>query len=174
MSLMKKICILFFIFFYSSNYCFSEQIVYINMEKIMKVSKAGKKIIEKINKSNEVNINKFKKIEEDLKEQERKLISKQNVISEDEFKSKIEELRKKISEYRMKRQNIIQEATQKRIKVSAEFSNKIKPILGEYAAKNNISIIVQKKNIIMGKTELDITDDILKIVDEQIPTIKFE
>tara|TARA_B100000401_G_scaffold262123_1_gene178388 strand:- start:18 stop:452 length:435 start_codon:yes stop_codon:yes gene_type:complete len=144
------------------------------MEKIMKVSKAGKKIIEKINKSNEVNINKFKKIEEDLKEQERKLISKQNVISEDEFKSKIEELRKKISEYRMKRQNIIQEATQKRIKVSAEFSNKIKPILGEYAAKNNISIIVQKKNIIMGKTELDITDDILKIVDEQIPTIKFE
>ena len=174
MSLMKKICILFFIFFYSSNYCFSEQIVYINMEKIMKVSKAGKKIIEKINKSNEVNINKFKKIEEDLKEQERKLISKQNVISEDEFKSKIEELRKKISEYTMKRQNIIQEATQKRIKVSAEFSNKIKPILGEYAAKNNISIIVQKKNIIMGKTELDITDDILKIVDEQIPTIKFE
>ena len=140
----------------------------------MKVSKAGKKIIEKINNSNEVNINKFKKIEEDLKEQERKLISKQNVISEDEFKSKIEELRKKISEYRMKRQNIIQEATQKRIKVSAEFSNKIKPILGEYAAKNNISIIVQKKNIIMGKTELDITDDILKIVDEQIPTIKFE
>ena len=174
MSLMKKICILLFIFFYSSNYCFSEQIVYINMEKIMKVSKAGKKIIEKINKSNEVNINKFKKIEEDLKEQERKLISKQNVISEDEFKSKIEELRKKISEYTMKRQNIIQEATQKRIKVSAEFSNKIKPILGEYAAKNNISIIVQKKNIIMGKTELDITDDILKIVDEQIPTIKFE
>ena len=174
MSLIKRICILFFIFFYSSNYCFSEQIVYINMEKIMKVSKAGKKIIEKINKSNEVNINKFKKIEEDLKEQERKLISKQNVISEDEFKSKIEELRKKISEYRMKRQNIIQEATQKRIKVSAEFSNKIKPILGEYAAKNNISIIVQKKNIIMGKTELDITDDILKIVDEQIPTIKFE
>ena len=140
----------------------------------MKVSKAGKKIIEKINKSNEVNINKFKKIEEDLKEQERKLISKQNVVSEDEFKSKIEELRKKISEYTMKRQNIIQEATQKRIKVSAEFSNKIKPILGEYAAKNNISIIVQKKNIIMGKTELDITDDILKIVDEQIPTIKFE
>ncbi len=174
MSLMKKICILFFIFFYSSNYCFSEQIVYINMEKIMKVSKAGKKIIEKINKSNEVNINKFKKIEEDLKEQERKLISKQNVISEDEFKSKIEELRKKISEYRMKRQNIIQEATKKRLMVSAEFSNKIKPILGEYAAKNNISIIVQKKNIIMGKTELDITDDILKIVDEQIPTIKFE
>jgi len=171
---LKKFLFLFFIFLNLSSYCFSEQIVYINMEKIMKASKAGKEIIKKINKSNETNINKFKKIEDDLKEQEKKLIAKQNVISEDEFNSKIEELRKKISEYRMKRQNIIQDSTKKRVKVSAEFSNKIKPILGEYAAKNNISIIVQKKNIIMGKKELDITDDILKIVDEKIPTIKFE
>ncbi len=174
MSLKKNFFILLFIFFHYSNHSFSEQIVYINMEKIMKASKAGKGIIKKINKSNEANINKFKKIEEDLKEQEKKLVAKQNVISEDEFKSKIEELRNKISEYRMKRQNIIQEATKKRVKVSAEFSNKIKPILGEYAANNNISIIVQKKNIIMGKKELDITDDILKIVDEKIPTIKFD
>ena len=174
MSLIKKICILFFIFFYSSNYCFSEQIVYINMEKIMKESKAGKGIIKKINKSNEANISKFKKIEDDLKEQEKKLIAKKNVISEEEFKSKIEELRKKISEYRTKRQNIIQESTKKRVRVSAVFSHKVKPILGDYAAKNNISIIVQKKNIIMGKKELDITDDILKIVDEKIPSIKFD
>ena len=83
-------------------------------------------------------------------------------------------LKKKISEYRTKRQNIIQESTKKRVQASAEFSQKIKPILGDYAAKNNISIIVQKKNIIMGKKELDITADILKIVDEKIAKIKFD
>ena len=33
---------------------------------------------------------------------------------------------------------------------------------------------VQKKNIIMGKKELDITLDILKIVDEKIKKIKFD
>ena len=44
----------------------------------------------------------------------------------------------------------------------------------DYAAENNISIIVQKKNIIMGKKELDITDDVLKIVDEKITKIKFD
>ena len=32
----------------------------------------------------------------------------------------------------------------------------------------------QKKNIIMGKKELDITLDILKIVDEKIKKIKFD
>tara|TARA_Y100001970_G_C14094557_1_gene781907 strand:+ start:247 stop:771 length:525 start_codon:yes stop_codon:yes gene_type:complete len=152
----------------------AEQIVYINMEKIMKESKAGKLIINKISKSNEKNINKFKKIEEDLKKQEQDLISKKNVISENEFTSKLENLKKQISDYRTKRQNIIQESTKKRLQASAQFSNQIKPILGDYAAKNNISIIVQKKNIIMGKKELDITADILKIVDQKIQKIKFD
>ena len=35
-------------------------------------------------------------------------------------------------------------------------------------------LFYKKKNIIMGKTELDITDDILKIVDNEISKIKFE
>ena len=86
----------------------------------------------------------------------------------------MENLKKQISDYRTKRQNIIQESTKKRLQASAQFSNQIKPILGDYAAKNNISIIVQKKNIIMGKKELDITADILKIVDQKIQKIKFD
>ena len=169
-----KLIIFFLILFLSYGNIYAEQIVYINMEKILKESKAGKRIIDKIAKSNESNINKFKKIETDLKKQEQDLISKKNVISENEFQSKLENLKKQISEYRNKRQNIIQESTKKRIQASAEFSNQIKPILGDYAAKNNISMIVQKKNIIMGKKELDITADILEIVDKKIPQIKFD
>ena len=161
------------IFFFTS-LLNAEQIVYINIEKIMKESKAGKQIIEKITKSNETNINKFKKIEENLRSQEKDLLAKKNVISEDEFQKKYKKLQNEISEYRTKRQNIINETTKKRIEASAEFSKRIKPILGDYAAQNNIAIIVQKKNIIMGKKELDITDDILKIVDKEISKIKFD
>ena len=174
MKLFKLIIFFFILLLFNISKINAEQIVYINMEKIMKQSKAGKHIIDKISKSNEKNINKFKKIEEDLKKQEQDLISKKNVISQNEFQTKLDNLKKKISEYRSKRQNIIQESTKKRVQASAEFSQKIKPILGDYAAKNNISIIVQKKNIIMGKKELDITDDVLKIVDEKITKIKFD
>ena len=174
MKLFKLIIFLFILLLFNISKINAEQIVYINMEKIMKQSKAGKHIIDKISKSNEKNINKFKKIEEDLKKQEQDLISKKNVMSQNEFQTKLDDLKKKISEYRSKRQNIIQESTKKRVQASAEFSQKIKPILGDYAAKNNISIIVQKKNIIMGKKELDITDDVLKIVDEKITKIKFD
>ena len=164
---------LIFTLFYFSN-SIAEKIVYINMEKIMKESKAGKKIIENITKTNEKNIKQFKKIEEQLKKNEEDLIAKKNVLSPEEFQSKLNELRKKIDDYRSKRQNIIQDIAKKRLGASAEFSKKIKPILGDYAAKNDISVIFQKRNIIMGKTELDITDDILKIVDELISKIKFD
>ena len=50
----------------------------------------------------------------------------------------------------------------------------IQPILSEYSEKNSISLIIDKKNIIVGKTLLDITDDILKIVDEKIGKIQLD
>ena len=55
------------------------------MEKIMKTSKAGKSIILKINETNEKNLKKFKKIEEDLKKDEEDLIAKRNILSEEDY-----------------------------------------------------------------------------------------
>ena len=98
MKLYKLIIIISLLFISSFEKINAEQIVYINMEKIMKASIAGKQIIDKIAKSNEKNINKFKNIENDLIKQEQDLISKKNVLSENEFKSKLENLKKKISE----------------------------------------------------------------------------
>ena len=46
--------------------------------------------------------------------------------------------------------------------------------MSEYSEKNSISIIIDKKNVIIGKTTLDITDDILKIVDEKIGKINLD
>ena len=140
----------------------------------MKTSKAGKSIIKKINETNEENLKRFKKIEEDLKNDEQDLIAKKNILSEDEFKKKFDLLKKKINDYKVLRQNSIQEITTKRRNASSQFFKKINPILGKYATDNEINFILQKKNIIMGKTELDITDDILKIIDKEVSKIKFE
>ena len=54
---------------------------------------------------------------------------------------------------------------------SLKNSNKINKILTKYAADNAISLVVQKKNIIIGKSELDITDEILKEFNNQIKSI---
>ena len=48
----------------------------------------------------------------------------------------------------------------------------LSPILTDYSKNNNISIIMDKKNIIIGKTELNITKEILILLDEKIKKIK--
>ena len=170
----KYLAIIIVFFLLQSSKLLAEKIVYLNIEKIMKTSKAGKSIIKKINETNEKNLKKFKKIEENLKKDEQDLIAKKNILNEEEFKKKFDLLKKEINDYKILRQNSIQDITSKRRNASSEFFKKINPILGKYATDNEISFILQKKNIIMGKTELDITDDILKIVDNEISKIKFE
>ena len=61
-----------------------------------------------------------------------------------------------------------------RLQATAKIINLVKPILSEYSEINSISIIIDKKNVIIGKTNLDITDDILKIVDEKIGKINLD
>ena len=138
----------------------------------MQISKAGKSAINKLNKTNETNIKKFKKIEENLKKDENDLVAKRNILSQEEFNKNLQNLNKKIQEYRLQRQEAIEEVTKKRISATADFAQKIKPILADYAKENSIDMIIQKKNIIMGKSQLDITNKILTIVDSKISKIE--
>ena len=173
---MKKIIlfsiILYSLIFSSVSSNANEKIVYIDMDKVMKISKAGKNVIDKINKQQKSDVSKFQKIEKSLKKDEDELIKKKNVLSNEEFNKELTILREKIDEYRSLRQKSVEASTKKRLNASADFALKIKPILAEYASINSIDMVIQKKNIIMGKSELDITDEILIIVDKKITKLK--
>jgi Skp family chaperone for outer membrane proteins len=51
---------------------------------------------------------------------------------------------------------------------------KISSILKKFSTEKSISIILQKKNLVIGKTEFDITDNIIKIVDNEIEEFKIK
>ena len=174
MKKIKNLLSFVLIFFFSLNISLAnaEKIVYIDMDKIMQISKAGKDAISKINNQKKKDVSKFQKIEKELKSREDDLITKKNVISAEEFNKKLENLSKEINNYRNLRQEAIDLSTKSRLNASADFAEKIKPILADYASENNIDMIIQKKNIIMGKTDLDITNEILKIVDKKINKLK--
>ena len=58
-----------------------------------------------------------------------------------------------------------------RIGASNKLIVELSPILKEYAEKNSISLILQKKNIVMGEKEIEITDEILSIANKKIKKI---
>tara|TARA_B100000401_G_C52410236_1_gene533210 strand:+ start:189 stop:623 length:435 start_codon:yes stop_codon:yes gene_type:complete len=144
------------------------------VEKIMQESVAGKNIIAKIKKKRETSISMFKKKEKEIIEKEKKLISQKNVLSEEEFKKKIQDLRADISKYQKERNKASNDITRTRIKASTNLIKKLTPILESYSKENSIRIIIQKKHIVMGSKEDDITKEILNLVNEKIKSIKID
>ena len=90
------------------------------------------------------------------------------------MKKKIKDLRNDISNYQKDRNKTSNEITKSRVKASTNLINKLTPILEEYSKKNSIRIIVQKKHIVMGKKEDDITKDILELVNQKVKSIKID
>ena len=48
------------------------------------------------------------------------------------------------------------------------FFEKINPFLLSYMSENSIDLLIEKKNIFIGKSKIDITKDIIKIIDEEL------
>ena len=169
----KLISILIFFLFTFPSYS-SEKVVYLDVEKIMQSSIAGKSIIAQLKSKREASISKFKKKEKDIIEMEKKLISQKNVLSKEEFGKKIKDLRNDISNYQKDRNKTFNEITQSRIRASTKLIKKLNPILEDYSKKNSIRMIIQKKHIVIGKKEDDITKDILELINQKVKNIKID
>ncbi len=172
MKIRSLLLLIFFIFFPKISLSHEKTIVYIDLNKIMNNSIAGKSITSQLENNHKKNILKFKNIEEELKKEEAEVISQKNVISKEEFEKKIIDLRDKANKFRKERNDNINNLNNQRLEVTSKMITLVRPILSEFSDKNSISLIIDKKNIIIGKTLLDITDDILKIIDEKIGEIQ--
>ena len=172
MKIRSLLLLIFFIFFSKISLSHEKSIVYIDLNKIMSNSIAGKSITSQLENNHKKNISKFKNIEEELIKDEAEIISQKNVITKKEFEKKIIDLRDKANKFRKERNSNINNLNNQRLEATSKMITLVRPILSEFSDKNSISLIIDKKNIIIGKTLLDITDDILKIIDEKIGKIE--
>ena len=157
------------IFLFFINISNAEQnIAFIDMNKIISTSKPGLSIILQLKNISNKNLTFLKNKEKKFKEKETKLISQKNIISEIEFKKKIDDLKSEINDYNKNRNKKIENFKKLKINNTNKLLKLINPILVKYSNDKDISIILQKKNLIIGKTELDITDEIIKIINTNI------
>ena len=174
MKIKALLLIIFFIFFSKVSISQENKTVYLDLNMIMENSNAGKSINSQLEANHKKNIANFQKLEEELKNEEVKIISQKTVISKEDFEKKIMNLRNKANKYRKERNDSINNLNNQRLNATQKMITLIKPILSEYSDNNSISLIIQKRNIIIGKTSLDITDDILKIIDKKIEKISLD
>ena len=169
----KKFVIILFITFISAlSYAEEQKIVYLNVDKIMQQSIAGKSIKKQLENLYNKNLEKFKKNDEILKNKEKKLIAQKNILSQEDFQKELSSLRKEIINFQKEQVKARDDINKLRIGATNKLISQLSPILQEYAKKNSVSLILQKKNIVMGKKEIEITDEILEITNKEIKNIK--
>tara|TARA_B100000900_G_C20489976_1_gene679140 strand:+ start:140 stop:670 length:531 start_codon:yes stop_codon:yes gene_type:complete len=166
------ILIIFTLFSFTNLSAEQIKISYIDVEKIMSESTVGKKINKRIESLIKKKNKEFQKVEKDLKAKEAEISKQQNILSKDELNKKINSLKSDISNYRNLKKDFNNEMNKKRLKATSQLVVYLNKILGKYASDNSISLIIQKKNIVIGKAEMDITKEVLKIFDKEVKDVK--
>ena len=168
----KFLVLIFFLILFSNVLAEDQKIVYLNVDKIMQQSLAGKSIKQQLKKIYDNNLENFKKNDEILRQKEKKIINQKNILSQEEFEKEISSLRSEIIKFQKEQVKARDNLNKLRVGASNKLIVELSPILKEYAEKNSISLILQKKNIVMGKKEIEITNEILSIANKKIKEIK--
>ncbi len=149
----------------------NDKIVYININKIINQSIAGDFINKELEKLHNINLSNLNTIKNELQKEEEKILSKKNILSEDEYLKQIDLLKIKVNNYQKKQKQMVNDLNNKRVKAKKELMDNLNIILTDFANKSEISFILNKKNVVIAKKDLDITDDIIKLLDQKIKKI---
>ena len=164
-----------FLFIFLFSYANAEQkIAFLDIQKILSKSVSGIFLNTSIKKIQDEKVIEFKKKKENLQNDEKKLIAKKNILEESKFEEQINDLKKRIINFNNERNNFSQNLNKKKLNGTNQIIKTLDPILKDYASKNSISLILQKKNILLGENSIDITQDILKLLDSKIKKINLE
>ena len=171
---MRFIFIIILIIFKFENAAANVKIAFIDLNFIMNNSMAGTSIKTFINDLSKEKNKDFEVIESEIKDDENELISKKNIIEESIYNQKVNEIRIRINDYKLERQNFNKNLNEKKIKFNNLLLEKLNPIISTYVEKNSITMVLPKKMIIIGKKDLDITKQILDALDKSVQKIDFD
>ncbi len=145
-----------------------EKIAFIDIDKIINQSEFGKKSYKKIDSAFKKEQNRLLKIEKDLISKEQEILKQKNILSEDELNKKIAALKKEIDIFKKETITINQKFNKMKLDKTNQMVQSLNAILSKYADENKISLIIQKKFIVIAKTGLDITNEILEIFNKEV------
>ena len=144
------------------------------MKYVLNFSKAGKGAQDFLKKSFTNNQKKFADIEQNLKKEEGDLLEKKNILSKEEYTKKTDALRKKVIDYQSQRRASLDKIATQRAKSRELLLKTVDPILNTYIKENNISLVIDKKDVLGGNPENDITQIIVEKLNKELPSLNLK
>ena len=152
----------------------ADSIYYLDLKYVLNQSVAGKKAQDLLKKKLDKGIKELKTKETNLQNNEKKLIQQKKLISPEEYKTKVSELRKKVSSLQKERNILLENISKQRSKARNKLLETLNPILKDYMKEKNIRIVVDKKSLLLGDENLDLTNEITNILNKKLTSIKLD
>jgi len=167
MNISKILFIVFFLLFFSSNSFALNDYRFIDIDLILKKSTIGKLTLKTLSENRSKALENLKSKEQDIQQQEDDIKKKSNILSKEDLNKQINLLKKNINEFSIYKDKATSNFENQKRELMNIFFKKINPVIEEYVIVNSIKILFNKKDVVLGDTSLDITDEIIEIIDKK-------
>ena len=167
MNISKIFFIGFFLLFFSSNSFALNDYRFIDIDLILKKSTIGKLTLKTLNENRSKALENLKSKEQAIQQQEGDIKKKSNILSKEDLNKQINLLKKNINEFSIYKDKATSNFENQKRELMNIFFKKINPVIEEYVIVNSIKILFNKKDVVLGDTSLDITDEIIEIIDKK-------
>ena len=165
----NRLILIIIIFLAFINTSFSkENIAYVNVDYLIQNSNIGKKLLADINDKDKKNLDNLKMKNKILQDLESSIKKKKNVISDEAYNKEVIDFKKKFQEFSKEKNKIVKEFNIFKKKEIENIFKKINPIINKYMEENSINLLFDSKNIFMGAKKLNLTEDILKKINNEL------
>ena len=166
---MKKKIFIFFLFLLNFNYLNANEGVYfLDVDYIVKNSDSGKIIVNKLQNLNSENMLIFKNTENEIKSLENEINKIKNIVSSEELNKKINNLKERVIVFREDKNRKLNEYNDFKKKELENYFKRISPVVQDFMKMKSIKIIIDRKNIFIADANYDITNELIKFLNEKI------
>jgi len=170
--MLKKISFLLLIFIFFQTSLKADNAFYLDFKYILNESNAGKQAQVFLKKRLNNGIKKLQETEKNIQAEEKEIIKQKKVISAEEYKKKVTSLRNKVSSLQKERNQLLDSVAKQRAKARSELLKNLNPIIKEYMKEKKIRLVLDKKSLLLADENLDITKDIMSILNKNLKSIK--
>tara|TARA_B100001142_G_C14315325_1_gene648284 strand:+ start:1465 stop:1974 length:510 start_codon:yes stop_codon:yes gene_type:complete len=160
---------IFILIFYISSTSFSisaEKTVFLDIDFVLNNSIFGKSIYSKLDELNKMNFDNLVKMEKELDKKKKSIDVSKNISTKENLEQQVILFNQEVKNFKSEKNKILKNFELKKKNEINNFLVRINPIIQEYMKDNSISIVLPKNQIFMGNVEMDITNDIIELVNK--------
>jgi Skp family chaperone for outer membrane proteins len=146
----------------------------VDVQEIMKQSKAASKLRDQLEAQKNTLQKDLSKEEDGLRDQEKELADKRGVLAADAFEQKRRDFQDKVAAFQKKVQERSRDLDQKFASGSSQVRKTMLEAVADVADKNGYTMVFSRADLLIFDKTLDVTDQVLKIVDQKLPEVKPE